>query len=177
MRRRNIDRYLADSLSHYRPTIDRLSTDHRPTIDRLSTDYRPTVDRYIDRLSTAISTAMSTDISVDITHGKQDPSWKSFGWLKECLKQKPLVTSITLLDSQFFFNSLCICACVSKEEFDSRSGDTGAIIIIHILQLYLKDIIIRCKYFLLFIGWELTRPGLKCLKCLQINHPTLFDYK
>ena len=95
MRRRNIDRYSADSLSHYRPTIDplstdhrptidrlstdyrptidRLSTDYRPTIDRLSTDYRPTVDRYIDRLSTAISTAMSTDISVDITHSKQDP--------------------------------------------------------------------------------------------------------
>ena len=69
MRRRNIDRYSADSLSHYRPTIDRLSTDYRPTVDRLSTDYRPTVDRYIDRLSTA----MSTDISVDITHSKQDP--------------------------------------------------------------------------------------------------------
>ena len=69
MRRRNIDRYSADSLSHYRPTIDRLSTDYRPTIDRPSTDYRPT----IDRLSTAISTAMSTDISVDITHRKQVP--------------------------------------------------------------------------------------------------------
>ena len=73
MRRRNIDRYSADSLSHYRPTIDPLSTNHRPTIDRLSTNYRPTVDRYIDQLSTAISTAMSTDISVDITHSKQDP--------------------------------------------------------------------------------------------------------
>ena len=45
VRRRNIDRYSADSLSHYRPTIDRLSTDYRPTVDRLSTDYRPTVDR------------------------------------------------------------------------------------------------------------------------------------
>ena len=88
MSQRNIDRYSADTQSHYRPTIDRLSTDHRPTIDRLLTDYRPTidrlstdcrplyrptVDRYIDRLSTAISTAMSTDISVDITHSKQDP--------------------------------------------------------------------------------------------------------
>ena len=70
MHRRNIDRYSADSLSHYRPTIHRLSTDypptidqpstnHRPTIDRLSTDYRPTIDRLstdyrptIDRLST-----------------------------------------------------------------------------------------------------------------------------
>ena len=63
-----VDRYSAVSLSHYRPTIDRLSTDHRPTIDRLSTDCRPT----IDRLSTAISTAMSTYISVDITHSKQE---------------------------------------------------------------------------------------------------------
>ena len=45
MRRWNIDRYSADSLSHYWPTIDRLSTDYRPTIDGLSTDYRPTVDR------------------------------------------------------------------------------------------------------------------------------------
>ena len=71
MRRRNIDRYSADSLSHYRPTIDRLSTDYRPTIDRLSTDCRPT----INRLSTAISTATSTDISVDITHSKQDPGY------------------------------------------------------------------------------------------------------
>ena len=76
----NIDRYLADGLSHYRTTIDRLSTDYRPTIDQPSIDYRPTVDRLstdyrptIDRLSTAISTAMSTDISVDITHSKQDP--------------------------------------------------------------------------------------------------------
>ena len=45
MRRRNIDRYSADSLSHDRLTIDRLSTDYRPTIDRyidrVSTDYRP----------------------------------------------------------------------------------------------------------------------------------------
>ena len=63
-----VDQYSVDSLSHYRPTIDRLSTDHRPTIDRLSTDCRPT----IDRLSTAISTAMSTYISVDITHSKQE---------------------------------------------------------------------------------------------------------
>ena len=54
-----VDRYSADSLSHYRPTIDRLSTDHRPTIDRLSTDCRPTIDRLstdyrptMDRLST-----------------------------------------------------------------------------------------------------------------------------
>ena len=74
-----VDRYSADSLSHYRPTIDRLSTDHRPTIDRPSIDYRPTIDRLstdcrptIDRLSTAISTAMSTYISVDITHSKQE---------------------------------------------------------------------------------------------------------
>ena len=36
-----VDRYSADSLSHYRPTIDRLSTDYRPTVDRLSTDCRP----------------------------------------------------------------------------------------------------------------------------------------
>ena len=55
----NIDRYLADGLSHYRTTIDRLSTNYRPTIDRLSTDCRPTIDRLsteyrptVDRLST-----------------------------------------------------------------------------------------------------------------------------
>ena len=59
MRRRNIERYSPDSLSHYRPTIDRPSTDYRPTIYRLSTYYRPTIDQLstdyrptIDRLST-----------------------------------------------------------------------------------------------------------------------------
>ena len=55
--------------THYRPTIDRLSTamstECRPSIDRLSTECRPTIDR--------VSTAISTDISVDITHSKQDP--------------------------------------------------------------------------------------------------------
>ena len=89
MRRRNIDRYSADSLSHYRPTIDRLSTDYRPTVDRLSTDYRPTVDRYIDRVSTAISTATSTDISVDITHSKQDPTTLQFSGIElDSLRQE-----------------------------------------------------------------------------------------
>ena len=53
MRRRNIDRYSADSLSHDRLTIDRLFTDYRSTIDR-----RP-------------SNAISTDKSVDTTYSKQ----------------------------------------------------------------------------------------------------------
>ena len=65
MCRRNIDQYSADSLSHYRPTIDRLLTDHRPTIDRLSIDYRPTIDR--------LSTECRLLYRPLFTHSKQDP--------------------------------------------------------------------------------------------------------
>ena len=75
MRRRNIDRYSADSLSHDRLTIDRLSTDYRPNIDRLSTDCPPTIDCYIDRLSTycrpLYRPLYRADISVDTTYSKQ----------------------------------------------------------------------------------------------------------
>ena len=59
-----------DSLSHYRPTVDRY-------VDRLSTEYRLTVDRLLTAISTAMLTAISTDISVDITHSRQDPFSKT----------------------------------------------------------------------------------------------------
>ena len=99
MRRRNIDRYSADSLSHYRPTIDRPSTDYRPTIDRPSTDCRPT----IDRLSTAISTAMSTDISVDITYSKQDPPRVDAGNVWYTHQTLSVLLALSVSSRMYFF--------------------------------------------------------------------------
>ena len=116
MRRRNIDRYSADSLSHYRPTIDRLSTDYRPTVDRLSTDYRPLYRPSVDRLSTAIS----TDRSVDTTYSKQDPKnvQNSVKHVQSCC-----FANLNLLLFFFFFchsRSRHSRRCLSSPVFDRR---------------------------------------------------------
>ena len=83
VRRRNIDRYSADSLSHDLLTIDRLSTDYRPL-------YRPSVDR--------LPTAISTAISVETTYSKQDPLSLAERWtITEIRQQSNSVLTYSLL--------------------------------------------------------------------------------